>query len=64
MYVHPLFMTELPRVAYLVFYQLVVVNYGEFASADDAEAFGANALGLSREDYYAALCEMADRIDG
>jgi hypothetical protein len=64
MYVHPMFMTDLPRVPYLVLYQLVVVNYGEFASADDAEAFGAKALGLDREDYYFALCEMADQIGG
>jgi len=64
MFVHPLFMTELWRVPYLVLYQLVVVNYGEFASADDAEIFGANALGLSRDEYYAALCEMADSVGG
>jgi hypothetical protein len=62
MHIHPLFMTQLAQVAYLVLYQLVLVNYGEFASADDAEAFGAAALGLSQDDYYKALCEMADRL--
>ena len=62
LFVHPLFMTDLPRVAYLVLYQLVVVNYGEFASAEDAEVFGSTALGLGQDEYYAALCEMADRI--
>lgn len=61
-YVHPFFATQLPRVPYLVLYQLVVVNYGEFASADDAEIFGASALGISKEEYYAALCEMADQL--
>src|ERR1019366_1294120 len=45
MYVHPFFMTQLERVSSLVLYQLVLVNYGEFASADDAETFGAAALG-------------------
>ncbi len=64
MCVHPIFMTHLARVPYLVLYQLVLVNYGEFASADDAEAFGAAALGLSRDDYYAALCELFDKIGG
>jgi hypothetical protein len=63
-YVHPLFMTQLARVPHLVLYQLVVVNYGEFASPDDAETFGASVLGLSKDAYYAALCEMADRIGG
>jgi len=62
MFVHPRLMTQLDRVPYLVLYQLVLVNYGAFASPDDAETFGANALGLSRDDYYLALCEMADHI--
>ena len=62
MYVHPFFMTQLSQVAYLVLYQLVLVNYGEFASADDAETFAANALGLAKDDYYQALCEMADQV--
>ena len=43
-------------------YQLVLVNYGEFASAADAETFGATALGISKDEYYEALCEMADEI--
>jgi hypothetical protein len=46
-------------VPWLALYQLVLVNYGEFASPDDAEIFGAGALGIPREDYYRALCGMA-----
>jgi hypothetical protein len=61
-FVHPLLLLQLDRVPPLVLYQLVLVNYGDFVSADDAETFGANALGLSRDDYYRALCEMADEI--
>ena len=64
MHVHPFFLTQLERVPGLVLYQLVLVNYGEFASADDAETFGAAALGISRDEYYAMLCEMADEIGG
>ena len=64
LFVHPFFMPQLERVSYLVLYQLVLVNYGEFASADDAETFGASALGISKDDYYAVLCEMADEIGG
>ncbi|MDD2763771.1 MAG: hypothetical protein PHE83_07345 [Opitutaceae bacterium] len=64
MYVHPFFMTRLPQVPALVLYQLVLVNYGAFASADDAEIFAANALGLPQDDYYHALCEMADQLCG
>jgi len=62
MYVHPVLLTQLPRVPHAVLYPLVVVNYGEFASADDAETFGAAALGMPREAYYQILCELADEI--
>jgi hypothetical protein len=62
MHVHPFFLTQLPQVPCLVLYQLVVVNYGEFASADDAETFGAAVLGLSRDEYYHVLCETADQF--
>ncbi len=59
---HPLLQSDLERAAHWVFYHLVVVNYGEFASSGDAEIFGAAALGLSREQYYQGLCEMADAL--
>ena len=64
MVVHPFFMAQLPHVPCLVLYQLVLVNYGEFASPDDAEVFGASALGLTRDEYYATLCALADQICG
>jgi len=62
-YVHPYFGAQPARVPYLVLYQLVLVNYGEFASAEDAEVFGANAFGLSQDEYYRMLCQMADEIN-
>lgn len=64
LYVHPFFMADLACVPLLVLYQLVLVNYGTFASPEDAETFGANALGISKAAYYATLCEMADTIGG
>jgi hypothetical protein len=64
MFVHPIFMTKLTRVPAIVLYQLVLVNYGEFASPHDAETFGANALGWSKDDYYAELCALADQLAG
>src|SRR5208282_957977 len=62
-HLHPLLMMQMDRVPHWVFYQLVVVNYGGFASAEDAEVFGAAALGISREKYYQGLCEMADLLE-
>lgn len=64
MAVHPIFMVQLDLVPALVLYQLVALNYGEFASADEAESFGAAALGLTRDEYYAILCEAADQVSG
>ena len=63
MYVHPLFMTQLEAVPRLVLYQLVLVNYGAFAAPEDAETFGAAALGLPRDEYYTTLCALADELD-
>ncbi len=63
MYVHPHFMTRLEQVPLLVLYQLVLVNYGRFASPDDAETFGAAVLGLPRDEYYAAVCALADELN-
>jgi hypothetical protein len=63
LHIHPIFMTQLEQVPALALYQLVLVNYGEFASAEDAEAFGAAALGLSTDDYYAQLCALAEHVE-
>lgn len=63
-HVHPWLMTRLDRVPFCVLYQLVQVNYGEFASAEDAETFGSCALGMAKDEYYNALCEVADLIGG
>ena len=60
--VHPYFSVDPSRVPLLALYQLVAINYGAFASPEDAETFGAAALGISTDDYYAALCSMADEI--
>lgn len=62
LFVHPSFAHRSQDVAALVLYQLVAVNYGAFASASDAELFGAAALGLTRDEYYAQLCAWADEL--
>ena len=60
--VHPFFMTQLAAVPLLALYHLVTVNYGEFASGDDAVAFAAAALGLTPDDYYRSLCDLVAPI--
>ena len=44
MFMHPIFMTQLDVVPALVLCQLTALNYGVFASSDDAETFGAAAF--------------------
>ncbi len=63
LYIHPWFRIDPARVPALALYQLVAVNYGAFASPDDAETFGACALGITKGEYYAMLCEAADELD-
>jgi hypothetical protein len=62
MHVHPCFQSRLDSVPALVLYQLVLVNYGEFASPDDAETFGAAALGLEKDEYYNLVCDLAAQV--
>jgi hypothetical protein len=62
MFVHPQLKDDAARLPAVVLYQLVVVNYGEFASAHDAETFGAAALGLTIDEYYELLCAIADEL--
>ena len=63
-YIHPYYASQPARVSYLVLHQLGLINSGESATADDAETFGSLALGLSKEDYYRALCELSGQIGG
>ena len=62
-YIHPVYRLQFSDLPLLVLYQLVLVNYGEFASSDDAETFGAAALGLGKDDYYDALCKLAELVE-
>lgn len=61
-FVHPYFTDRLELVPPVVLYQLVVINYGNFAGAEEAECFGAAAMGYSPDTYYDLLCELADRV--
>ena len=63
-FIHPAFAAQPPHAVQLALYQLVLVNYGPFASASDAEALGSAALGISKDEYYESLCRIADRLPG
>lgn len=56
------FEDKLDNVPALVLYQLVTVNYGDIVTSEEAEIFGATALGMKKEEYYQLLCALADSI--
>ena len=62
LFIHPHFQNRPEALPALVLYQLVTVNYGDFATAETAEAFASAALGMNREDYYTLVCRLADEV--
>lgn len=62
LYVHPCFRDREDALPPLIAYQLVRINYGDVATHEDAEAFGAALLGMNVDEYYERVCALADAI--
>ena len=62
LFIHPCFQDRPEVLPALTLYHLVTVNYGDFATAETAEAFAAAALGMEREEYYTFVCRLADEV--
>jgi hypothetical protein len=62
MYVHPALAGRSADTVAAVLYALVVVNYGEAATGEVGEAFGAAVLGVTRDDFYRTMCGIASRV--
>ena len=60
--VHPYFEQRPDALPLLIAYHLVRINYGEIAGSREAESFGAALLGLGVEEYYQAVCALADEL--
>lgn len=61
-FVHEYFKGRDGDLAAVVLYHLVTVNYGDFATFNEAEEFGSAALGMDKEYYYQYLCRLADQM--
>jgi len=61
-YIHEHFKGRPGDVPALVLYHLVAVNYDDMATSEEAELFGATALGMEKEEYYKLLCHLTDQI--
>jgi hypothetical protein len=63
-FVHPLFEHRPETWATILAYYIPPINYGEIATPEDCEAFGAALLGIDPETYYETLCTLADSVPG
>ncbi len=62
LFFHPAFRMREEVLPLLVSYHIVRVNYGEIATHEEAELFGATLLGLDVDAYYETLCVLADQL--
>ncbi|MDF1798417.1 MAG: hypothetical protein P1V81_04520 [Planctomycetota bacterium] len=60
--IRPCFQGDQAALVPLVLYHLPTVNYLDLATHVEAELFGATLLGIEVEQYYARVCELADRM--
>ncbi|GJM26859.1 MAG: hypothetical protein DHS20C16_32740 [Phycisphaerae bacterium] len=62
LFIHPYLEGNLEALPLLIGYQLVRINYGDVASHEEAEVFGAALCEMDRDAYYEQICRIADSI--
>jgi hypothetical protein len=62
LFIHPYFEDQPEAWPLLIAYHIPSMNYGEIATHEEAEIFGATLLGLEQDEYYNALCELTDSM--
>ncbi len=60
--IHPVFKDTPDAWPFLMSYHIPVINYGDLVDAEVSEVFGATLLGIDQEEYYQAVCRLADSI--
>jgi hypothetical protein len=64
LYIHPVFQFQLSQIPFLVLQQVAFMTAGGMTSAEQAERFGASVLGISADEYYQVLCDLAAQVGG
>lgn len=59
---HHIFEDQVDILPALILYQSVLVNYGDLATAIDAEFFGSTVLGIERDSYYNQIVSLTDYL--
>ncbi|MCA9309946.1 MAG: hypothetical protein KDA21_02005 [Phycisphaerales bacterium] len=62
LFIHPWFESQPQVWPLLIAYHIPTINYGDIASHQDAELYGATLLGMSPDEYYQAICELVDSL--
>lgn len=62
LFVHPHFEHRPETWAMLLAYHIPSISYGDIATSEEAELFGATLLGMEIEAYYQALCALCDEL--
>lgn len=62
LFVHPDLEARRDLWPLVIAYYIPPVNYGDIADAEECELFGASLLGMDVEEYYQALCAIADAL--
>ncbi len=62
LFIHPHFENMPDAWPLIIAYHIPTINYGDVATSDDAEHYGAALNGLDVETYYQTLCDIADSI--
>jgi hypothetical protein len=60
--VHPCFRDRPETWPLLIAYHIPTINYGDIATSEDCELYGATLLGMDRDEYYRRLCTLADEV--
>jgi len=61
-YLRPILGNRPDLIALAVSYMIPVINYGQIITDEHCLEYGAHLLGLTTEDYYNCICELADFV--
>ncbi len=62
LYVRPLLRERADLLPLAVAYMIPLINYGDIISDEHCISYGATLLGMMEEEYYSAICRLADYV--
>jgi hypothetical protein len=62
LYLRPLLRERPDLLPLAVAYMIPLINYGDIVSDEHCRLFGATLMGLTEEEYYEAICRLADEV--